>query len=143
VSTPSTLFHSVVRLAACYVLGIVAGNIILLPWTGPLAIAFIIGGAVIALPLLMVALFVLLLFCNHIQEHLLVWCLFAPISVVIGWLAMEYLTIYFERVDLLQYLAIRNVLERAFLAFVCTSLASLVFYYWNVRYPLSRAARAR
>jgi hypothetical protein len=131
-------FHSAVRLTLCYVGGIVLGILILLPWLGfPLVSVFIPGGVILALPLLLVVLLVLLIFHDHIQSHLLAWCLVAPVSVVIAWLAMEYGLVYSHRgYRPEQYLIIRNVLERAFLALLCASTASVLFYVWNRKRPV-------
>jgi hypothetical protein len=130
-------FHSALRLTLCYVGGIVLGILILLPWLGFPLIVFIPDGMILAFPLFLVALLVLLIFHDHIQSHLLAWCLVAPVSVVIAWLAIEYGVVYSHRgYRLEQYLAIRNVLERAFLALLCVSAASVLFYVWNRKRPV-------
>jgi hypothetical protein len=48
------------------------------------------------------------------------------------WLFVEWETNYSNRgFDLYWYLALRNVWERAVLAFVCASISSALFWYWN------------
>src|SRR5262245_50622396 len=94
VCNPATMearFHLVPRLVACYVAGILVGNLFLVPWAGgPLAVFLFVSGVVLALPLLMIAIVVLLLFHDHIHAHLLAWCVLAPIAVTVVWLAGEY-----------------------------------------------------
>ncbi len=120
------------RLTACYLFGLIAGNLLFLPYIGIMAIPFTLAGAVIALPLLVVALTVLLIFRQSIFKYLLYWCLSAPLAVGLFWLFMEYALVYSNRgFGAAEFLTTRNVLERAFLALVCASASSLLFYFWN------------
>jgi hypothetical protein len=128
--------HSATRLLVSYLFGVVAGNIVLLPWVRELAIPFIVGGTILAVPLFLFALLVLLLFCNHVQRHLFIWCVLAPFAVVSGWLLVDYIGYFGVRFSLREHLSLRNVWERALLAFVCASASSVLFYVWNRKSPL-------
>lgn len=122
------------RLTACYLFGLITGNLLFLPYVGIMAIPFTLAGAVIALPLLVVALTILLIFRQNIFKYLQYWCLSAPLAVGIFWLFMEYALVYANRgFSVTEILTTRNVLERAFLALVCASASSLLFYFWNNR----------
>lgn len=124
---PSYIVHAI-NIILAYLIGLVIGNIILLPYTGALALVFIVGGVIIALPLLGITLLIIPFIKTSLEKNLKIWCIVATIIVPIAWLAMEYITNYSNKFDVAGYLSIRNVWERALLAFLCGG-SSAVFYY--------------
>ena len=80
----------ILQIIACYIVGIIAGNLIFMPYTGPLAIAFIIVGAVLTLPILVLVLLTFAAMRNTVLRNLSLWCLSAPFFVILVWLALEW-----------------------------------------------------
>jgi hypothetical protein len=125
---------SILRLLGSYVVGIVVGNLIFLPYAGGWAFIFIVFGLIYCLPFLLIAMIVLLILHRSIQRHLLVWCISAPIIILIVWLYSEYMTTYAPRnFSVERYLTTQNVIERAVLAFTCATVASVSFFVWERR----------
>jgi hypothetical protein len=120
------------QIVACYVIGIVIGNLVLVPLFGELVIALIPGGILLGLPILLVALLVFALMKNQILPRLLLWCLATPFLAVLVWLTLEWQFNYSNRGhDLSWYLSLRNVWERASLCFTCAGIGTAFFWYWN------------
>ncbi|KAB7782240.1 hypothetical protein [Methylorubrum populi] len=124
--------HTLSALAALvlsYVVGFAALAVLLLPYLGGWGIILSIGGVIIALPFLAAAALVLLVFRRSIAAHPLAWCCAAPPAVLAVWLAVEYGTNYrFRGFTILDYLAIRNVIERAVLVVLTACMVSVAFY---------------
>lgn len=116
-------------LLCSYLFGILAGNVLFLPLTNVLFIPAIVGGIVLALPLLAIALLALTIFRRHIDDHLLGWCVVTPFVVTAGWIVFEQYAIFarqgfgFER-----YLTDPVAHLRAALAFTCAAIAAAKFY---------------
>jgi hypothetical protein len=124
--------RQIFQIIACCFIGLVVGNLIFIPYTGPLAPALILGGAFLALPVLLLVVVVFAVARKAILRHLAIWCAVAPCLVVMTWLFVEWETNYSNRgSDVYWYLALRNVWERAALAFICASISSALFWYWN------------
>ncbi|MBK6705004.1 MAG: hypothetical protein IPG56_15440 [Caulobacteraceae bacterium] len=66
--------HPAVAVLVAYVTGIVVGNVLWLPYTGGLAVAFILGGLVLALPLLAIAMLSASLARQQIAKRPALWC---------------------------------------------------------------------
>jgi hypothetical protein len=114
--------------------GLAVGNLLFLPLTGVLAIPTLIFGALLALPLLLIALPVASLFRRSIEEHLLAWCAAAPFAVTIGWVVIEQF-VFFNRqgAGFGRYLFDPIAWARAALAFICAAVAAKKFYGLNRR----------
>jgi len=63
---------------ACYIIGLVVGNLIFLPCTGILAPLLTIAGALLALPILILVILVFASMREKILRHLVVWCVATP-----------------------------------------------------------------
>ncbi len=119
----------ILRLVFSYIVGLVIGNIAAAPFSGALSVAFLVGGLVLALPILAFALAIALIFETNIQDHLGRWCLSAPLVISAAWLCSEYLLRYAERGhSFFEYLTLGAVWERAALALVCAVACSGIFY---------------
>jgi hypothetical protein len=68
--------HPAVAVLVAYVAGIILGNVLWLPYTGALAVAFIPGGLVLAVPLLAVAMLSATLARRQIAKRPALWCAF-------------------------------------------------------------------
>lgn len=139
----SGLLQTLSALAALvlsYVVGFAAVAVLLLPYLGGWGIILSIGGVIIALPFLGVAALVLLVFRRSIAAYPLAWCCAAPPAVLAAWLAAEYGTAYrFRGFTIPDYLAVRNVIERAVHVVLTAGMASVAFY---VTEPRIRARAA-
>jgi hypothetical protein len=125
---------NVLQIIACYLVGLFAGNMIFaLYFGGPLiGVVLTIGGAVLALPILVPVVLAFVLLRTWILRHLPLWCVVAPVLVVVVWMWAEWQFNYSTRGnDLYWYLSLRNVWERAVLALTCASIASFMFWYLN------------
>jgi hypothetical protein len=120
----ATLAHLGLRLTACYLFGLFAGNLVFSPYARGLTAILMIGGMILALPLFGIALIILLLFHRHIQANLLGWCLAGPPAVIAVYLAVD------PPVN-------RAAIERVLLAAVCATFSAGLFYTWNKAHPLS------
>jgi ABC-type antimicrobial peptide transport system permease subunit len=131
--------RQILQIIACYIVGLIAGNLIFIPYTGPTAVVLAFGGAFFALPILVLVMVVFALMRDGILRHLAIWCIVAPWLIVVIWLVVEWETDYSHRGhDIYWYFSLRNVWERAVLAFTCASISSALFWYWNrahVRLP--------
>ena len=117
----------------CYIVGIIIGNLVFVPFYGPVVIFTIIGGWFIGIPLLVLTILIFLLFRRSILKHPLPWCVAAPFSIATVWLAFEW-SIYSSRApDIYWFLSLRNVWEQTALAFSSASFASALFWYCNRR----------
>jgi hypothetical protein len=129
-------WHSSLNLIAAYLIGLMVGTLIFLPYFGAFAPSLVMIGALTAWPLLVVALVVLWLFRESIDRHLLAWCLAAPFAVSMGWLLLDYVSAFvpsgwgFGR-----YLWDRGTWEQAALAFACAAASAAAFHL------LSRSSR--
>jgi hypothetical protein len=124
--------RQILEIIACYVVGLVIGNLILLPYTGVLVLAFAIGGALMSLPVMILVIIVFALMRGSLLRHLAVWCIAAPILVVMVWLTIEWqMNRSTWGQDLYWFLLIQNVWEQVVLLFTCASVSSALFWYWN------------
>jgi hypothetical protein len=123
--------RQLLQIVACYGIGLVAGNLLFFPYSGVLAPILVVGGALLALPILILVIAVFALARKTILRHLALWCVIAPFLIAVIWLLLDWETSYSSRFDLYRYLALRAVWERALLAFVCASISSALFWYWN------------
>lgn len=120
------------QILLCYVAGLLGGNLLFFPLNPVLAPALFVGGLLAALPELVVVLTAFVLFREHIIRKLFYYCLGAPLLIVLIWLIVEWNTNYYSRGQSIEwYLSLRNVWERAILAFVCSSISSYLFWRWN------------
>ena len=132
--------RQILQIIACYIVGLVVGNLIFIPYSGlPLALSLAFGGGFFSFPILVLVVAVFALMRGGILRHLAICCLVAPWLVVTIWLLMEWETDYSHRGhDIYWYLSLRSVWERAVLAFTCASVSSALFWHWNradVRQP--------
>jgi hypothetical protein len=126
------MIRNLLQIIACYLVGLVAGNIVFFPVVGPLAIAFVFGGAVVAAPILILTMFIFAIGRNAILRNLGIWCAIAPFLLLVIWFSIEWSTNYSNRGhDIYWYLSLRNVWERGTLAFICSSISSALFWRWN------------
>ena len=80
----------------------------------------------------MVALVVLLLFRQHVEDHLFYWCVAAPVVVMVGWVIFEQHAIFARQgVGFDRYLYDPVAWVRAVMAFTCAAIASVKFYRMN------------
>lgn len=120
---------SLLNLALGYVAAFGGASLLSLIGGQPFVAIVLLIGSLVALPFLAVAAAVLTLAHSSVRAHLKLWCALAPAVVVIAWLGAEYLGDFRARgFDLLAYLQIRSVWERAVLVLVCASLAAISFY---------------
>jgi hypothetical protein len=68
----------------------IVGNLVFVPFFGPVVIFTIMGGAVLGLPELALTIFVFTLFRRSILRHSLPWCVVAPFLITTAWLAVEW-----------------------------------------------------
>jgi hypothetical protein len=121
--------HALGALLWSYFFGILVGNVLFLPLTNVLFIPSILGGIILALPLLVIAFVTLTAFRRHIDNHLLGWCVVTPFVMTGGWIVFEQYAIFarqglgFER-----YLNDPAAHLRAALAFTCAAIAAAKFY---------------
>ena len=111
--------HPAVAVLVAYVTGIVVGNVLWLPYTGGLAVAFILGGLVLALPLLAIAMLSASLARQQIAKRPALWCALAVALVVAVWAVFD------NPIN-------RAAVERLALAATCV-LASALAFYWLSR----------
>src|SRR5262249_42719065 len=114
--------RNVLQIIACYLVGLFAGTLIFAFYFGAplIAVALTIGGAVLALPILLLVVLTFVLLRKWILRHLALWCIVAPVLVVVVWMWAEWRFNYSNRGnDLYWYLSLRNVWERAALALTC------------------------
>jgi hypothetical protein len=111
----------VLQILLCYIIGIIVGNLVFLPFLGPVVMFTIIGGWFIGLLELFLTILIFALFRRSILRHLLPWCVAAPFLIATVWLAFEW-NIYSSRApDISWFLSLRGVWDR-------TALASLVHH---------------
>ena len=123
---------NLLQIVVCYALGLVGGIFLLIPIVGRLAVVFLIYGAVLGLPILLIAVLVFILLRPVILRHLVAWCVMAPAVAVIAWMTIEWYTSYaFRGNNVYWYLSLRNVWERAGIVFLCASIGSAAFWHWN------------
>jgi hypothetical protein len=124
--------RQIFQIVACYFVGLAAGSLIVMPYAGRVAPVLGIGGVFFALPLLVLVVVVFAMLRDRILRHLTLWCLVAPWLVTAAWLVLEWETNYSHRGhDILWYLGLQNVWERAALAWICASVSSVLFWRWN------------
>jgi len=122
----------ILGIIACYAVGLIAGNLILMPYYGPVTILLAVGGAVLALPILALVVLTFALLKNRILRNLSLWCVTAPFLITLTWLIIDWELDYSSRgQDIWWYLSLRSVRELAALAFRCSSISSALFWYWN------------
>jgi len=113
----------------CYIVGIIIGNLVFVPFYGLVVIFTIVGGWFIGIPLLVLTILIFLLFRRSIVRHPLPWCVAAPFLIAALWLAFEW-DIYSSRApDMYWFLSLRGVWERTALVFSSASFASALFWY--------------
>jgi uncharacterized membrane protein YkvI len=124
--------RQILQIIACYIVGLIVGNLIFIPYTGPVALLLAFGGVFFAFPILVLVVVAFALMRDGILRHLAIWCIVTPFLVVMVWLVVEWETDYSHRGhDIYWYLSLRNVWERAVLAFTSASISSILFWYWN------------
>lgn len=133
----------ILRLVLSYLAGLMLGGAAFGAYFGGLVLGVfiaVVGGLTYALPLLGIAISLLIAFFGSIQRRLLIWCLLAPIAVVPLWLVFEYQVAFMNRgMSFSHYLTLRHVWDRAILAFICATISSSIFYFWNRRCPAAAA----
>lgn len=87
--TQSVQYRLGVMVLQSYLGGMLVGNLLWLPWTGPLAIAFAIGGAVLAIPLCLLAVLVVNKVPRLVLERPLISCLVALFLVLAIYLLVD------------------------------------------------------
>jgi hypothetical protein len=125
---------NIVQIIVCYIVGLLAGTLIWASYFGAPGIGFVFAfaGAFVGLPILLVAVVIFVVLCKSVLRNLSLWCMSAPFIVVVLWLTLEWELNYSNRGhDIYWYLSLRNVWERAGLAFTCASISSTLFWYWN------------
>jgi hypothetical protein len=129
------MIKNVLQIVACYLVGLFVGTAISGAYFGgPFVLSLIVmmGGAVLALPILLLVVLMFVLLRKWILRHLALWCVVAPVLIVVVWMWAEWQFNYSNRGnDLYWYLSLRNVWERAVLALTCASIASFMFWYLN------------
>jgi hypothetical protein len=136
--------RQILQIIACYIVGLIVGNLIFIPYTGLVALILAFGGAFFALPILVLVLVVFVLMRDGILRHLAIWCMVAPWFVVVIWLIVEWESDFSHRGhDIYWYFSLRNVWERAVLAFICASISSALSWYWNHAEVLTSPAAER
>jgi hypothetical protein len=145
------------QLLASYLYGLLIGNLIVLPLAALLTLAWhggttidvstllggllagvatllvtfmmsIIGGALLALPILVLCWLVLLLLFERIHAHLRVWCILAPIAVGGVWLLGEYANLAHAAGRFGWSGFMPAVGPRFALALMCSAFASMRYY---------------
>ena len=125
---------NILQIIACYFIGLIAGNFIFMLYAGPsvLSVAFTVGGAILALPILVLVILAFVILQQPILRNLSIWCSMAPFLIVFVWMAIEWKFNYSNRgQEIFWYLSLRNVWERAALAFVCAAIGCALFWRWN------------
>ncbi len=110
--------HPAVAVLIAYAAGIIVGNVLWLPYTGALAVAFIPGGLVLASPLLAIAVLSATLARRQIERRPALWCVLAVALVVAVWAVFD------NPVN-------RAAVERLALAATCAMISALTFYWLN------------
>lgn len=107
--------HPAVAVLVAYATGMIFGNVLWLPFTGALAVAFIPGGLVLASPLLVIAMVSATFARRQIERRPVLWCVLAFALVVAVWAAFD------NPVN-------RAAVERLALAATCAMISALTFY---------------
>jgi hypothetical protein len=108
----------------------------------PLFPFLMIGGAILALPLLGIILALLPFSAASMERHTLRWCMWTPIVISGICLIVEYLSIAPINVfDANGYFLNKNALEFALLALLCSGISSAI-YYFQVKRQLKNLADA-
>ena len=132
------MLKNILQIVACYVAGIVAGNMLIALFAGPLAVFYLIGAAIFGVPALIVTILIFVIFRNSIRRRTLPWCIAAPFAVALFWLTLESQTNYSNwEHDIFGYLSERVVWERAALAFICATISAGLFWCWNRKQNLA------
>jgi hypothetical protein len=130
----SNMREHVLQILVCYVVGMIVGNLVFVPFFGANAIFTIFGGAFLGLPELALTILIFISFRRSILRHLMPWCVVAPFLITAVWIAVEWSGNYSTRGhDIYWYLSLRGTWDRAALAFSSASFASALFWYWNSR----------
>jgi hypothetical protein len=108
--------HPAVAVLVAYAAGIIVGNVLWLPYTGALAVAFIPGGLILALPLLAIAMLSATLARRQIEKRPALWCALGAALVVAVWAVFD------NPIN-------RAAIERLALAATCAIVAALAFYW--------------
>jgi uncharacterized membrane protein YkvI len=119
------------QILACYIAGMIAGNLIFFPFYGMVVFFTAIVGILAGLPELIITLLVFISLKPWIMRYLLFCCAVAPFLIVIAWLSFEWMDFSQRGHDIYWYLSLRGTWDRATLAFACASFASALFWYWN------------
>jgi predicted lysophospholipase L1 biosynthesis ABC-type transport system permease subunit len=90
--------------------------------------AFIIGGAILGLPILLLAWTIVLAFFDPIHMRLKGWCITAPMIVGVLWLAFEYANFARTLTRFSWQTFAAGAGGRTALAMVCAAFASLHYY---------------
>lgn len=131
---------ALVSLLVAYVAGFLVASLLFLPFMGQLALIVLVGGPIIAAPVLSVAILVLLVFYRSIRLHLVAWCVAAPPIAAALWIAFD-----LERrsrapgIDLWSTSEIMGAAWQGLLPLLCASIAAVVFY-WMERGSKCRCA---
>src|SRR5262245_40524517 len=124
----------VLQIIVCYIVGLIVGSFIWATYFGQalMGFALALGGAILGLAILLVAVVIFISLNKSVLRNLLLWCLGVPFIVVLLWLILEWELFYSWRGhDIYWYLSLRNVWERAVLVSTCASISSSLFWFWN------------
>jgi len=110
--------HPALAVLVAYATGIVVGNVLWLPYTGALAVAFIPGGLMVASPLLAIAMLSATFARRQIERRPALWCLLAVSLVVAVWAVFD------NPIN-------RAAVERLALAATCAIVSAATFYWLN------------
>jgi hypothetical protein len=126
--------RDLLRILACYVVGLVVGNLLFVPVFGPVAIFTMMVGILAGLPELCAAILLFVVCRNWILRHPAPWCAAAPFLITAMWLAIEWFDGFSSRGhDVYWYLSLPGTRQRAALAFSCAAAGSVLFWYRTSR----------
>jgi hypothetical protein len=131
------------RILACYIVGLVVGNLMFVPVFGVVAIFTMIVGILAGLPEFLVTILIFVSFRSSILRYPLPWCAAAPFLTTAMWLAVEWFDGFSSRGhDVYWYLSLPGTWERAALAFSCAAVGSALFWYQTPRISAERRSSA-
>ncbi|MEP3631050.1 MAG: hypothetical protein ABJN04_13710 [Hyphomicrobiales bacterium] len=117
-----------------YLRGLFWGNLIFLPFFGPISIALFFGGFILALPFLLVILILFSMYRDFIYKNLKYLCIFAPFFIAISWVIMSWvLRDSNSGYDFWWFLSLKQVWTQGLLALTCACISSRIFWRRNRR----------
>lgn len=121
---------ALLSLLVAYLAGFLGASLLLWPFMGPLALIVLLGGPIVAAPVLGVAIAVLFVFYRSIRVHLVAWCAVAPLLAATIWIAFAFTRRSRARdVDLWSYSEIMGAASQGLMPLFCASIAAVVFYW--------------